>query len=584
MRYGKNLNGLNMKLKRGSFLQGGKYKIEAVLGQGSFGITYLATAKFSTDGGLGKMEVVAKVAIKEFFMSELNSRNEDGSTVEGSSGSIFSNYRRKFRKEAKNLAKLSHSNIVRVFDVFDENGTLYYVMEYLDGENLDEYIKSQGRLEEEEAIKIIKEVGAALSYMHSKKMLHLDMKPKNIMHRKDSGNSLIDFGLSKQYTEDGEPESSTSIGLGTPGYAPLEQAQYSQDGTFPATLDVYALGATMFKMLTGKRPPEATVILNIGFPYKELRDLNISDNTITALAKSMHPIKKDRWPDVKSFIGNFAGGDEESTLYEDNGFIPNDIYSESDGVINDPQYPNTLSSIWKSRNILTNWICIIGLLITLIEINNISAHTNYGSEITLFFGLMSVLVGIVAIMYGKKTILYAPLLILPLCGYIQLHSPGGCMSYLIQSLGISIGYAGVVGSLFLKHNGVRAIAYMDTRRNGNKQKWNKAVSVFTYFATTVLIIAIPCLISNFHIGYYRFGSLELLEILFCAILILMKLRMGVYLLSVIILLGYFQNWINFSSDFYNIVVENCVSILFAMELAALFFIKKDGKTAWSVME
>lgn len=573
-----------MKLAIGTYLNKGKYCIDKVLGQGSFGITYLATAKFSTNGGLGKMDVVAKVAIKEFFMSELNSRKEDGSTIDGSTGNVFTNYRRKFRKEAENLAKLSHSNIVRVFDVFDENGTSYYVMEYLEGENLDEYIKRQGRLEEDEAIKIITEVGSALSYMHSKKMLHLDMKPKNIMHSKDAGNTLIDFGLSKQYSDDGEPESSTSIGFGTPGYASLEQAQYSQDGTFPATLDVYALGATMFKMLTGKRPPEATVILNFGFPYKELRDLNISDNTITALAKSMHPLKKDRWPDVESFIGNFADGDEESTLYEDNGFILNDIYSESDDVINEPQFHNSLASIWKSRNILTNWTCIIGLIITLIEINYISVHTNYSSEITLFVGLMSVLVGIVAIMYGKKNILYAPLLILPLCGYIQLHSHGGCMSYLIQSLGISIGYAVVVGSLFLKHNGVRAITYMNTKRNDNKQKWNKAVSVFTYFATTILIIAIPCLISNFHIGYYRFGSLELLEILFCAILILMKLRMGVYLLSVIILLGYFQDWINFSGDFYNIVVENCVSILFTIELAALFFIKKDGKTAWSVME
>lgn len=115
-----------MKLNTGTYLNKGKYRIERVLGQGSFGITYLTTAKFSTTGNLGKMDVVAKVAIKEFFMSDINGRMEDGSTVEGSSGSIFTNYKKRFRKEAENLAKLSHSNIVKVFDVFDENNTTYY--------------------------------------------------------------------------------------------------------------------------------------------------------------------------------------------------------------------------------------------------------------------------------------------------------------------------------------------------------------------------------------------------------------------------------------------------------------------------
>lgn len=308
-----------MELAKGTLLQGGKYKIEAVLGQGSFGITYLASAKFSADGDLGKMDVVAKVAIKEFFMSEINTRKEDGSTVDGSTGNVFTNYRKKFRKEAENLAKLSHSNIVKVFDVFDENGTTYYTMEYLDGEDLDGYIKQKGRLGENETIRIIQEVGEAIAYMHSKKMLHLDIKPKNIMHRSDSGNTLIDFGLSKQYTDDGEPESSTSIGLGTPGYAPLEQAQYTQDGTFPSTLDVYALGATMFKMLTGKRPPEATMILNNGFPQSELAQHGISDKTIGIVRKAMSPKKQNRYRSIQRLVNalNRTTADQEQTTIEE---------------------------------------------------------------------------------------------------------------------------------------------------------------------------------------------------------------------------------------------------------------------------
>ena len=256
----------NQALAPGSTLRGGKYKIEKILGQGSFGITYLASAKISSQGNLGTMEVEVKVAIKEFFMSEVNGRQTDGSSVDGSSGSVFTNYRRKFRKEAENLAGLKHSNIVRVFDVFDENNTTYYAMEYIDGSNLDDYIRERGSIPEHEALNIIAEIGGAVTYMHSRKMLHLDIKPKNIMRKAGGTGCLIDFGLSKQFTDDGEPESSTSIGLGTPGYAPIEQAGYTRDGSFPATLDIYALGATLFKMLTGKRLPEATYILNDGFP------------------------------------------------------------------------------------------------------------------------------------------------------------------------------------------------------------------------------------------------------------------------------------------------------------------------------
>ena len=202
------------------------------------------------------MDTTVQVAIKEFFMSEMNSRSKDGSSIEGSNGSLFSNYRQKFRKEAENLSKLDHSNIVHVLDVFDENNTTYYVMQYIDGQSLDEYILQQGCIAESKARAIVKEVGAAVQYMHSNKMLHLDLKPKNVMLDQNENIYLIDFGLSKQYDSKGEPESSTKVGAGTPGYAPIEQANYREGKGFPVTMDVYALGGTMFKMLTGVRPPD----------------------------------------------------------------------------------------------------------------------------------------------------------------------------------------------------------------------------------------------------------------------------------------------------------------------------------------
>lgn len=291
-----------MELAIGTYLNNGKYRIEKVLGQGSFGITYLATAKFTINGNLGKVVVEAKVAIKEFFMSDVNSRKADGSTVEGSNGFVFSNYRNKFRKEADNLRKLDCPGIVKVYDVFDENGTTYYSMEYLDGGNLDEYISKNNPIDESEAISIIRDVCNALALMHDKRMLHLDLKPKNIMRTSDGKICLIDFGLSKQFTANGEPESTTSIGQGTPGYAPLEQAKFIKDGSFPATLDVYALGATMYKILTGVRPLEASDILNEGFPKEPLVRNKRSESLIGIVEKCMSPMKKDRFQNIRDIV------------------------------------------------------------------------------------------------------------------------------------------------------------------------------------------------------------------------------------------------------------------------------------------
>ena len=309
-----------MELKQGTLLQGGKYKIEATLGQGSFGITYLGTARLTLNGGLGAREIVTKVAIKEFFMREMNVRDRDGQTVEGSSSSVFTNYRHRFRREAENLAKLDHPNIIRVYDVFDENGTTYYSMEYVEGITLDAYIQQHHHLPEADAVAILGRVCSALSFMHSQRMLHLDLKPKNIMYSSKGEVFLIDFGLSKQFGANGEPESSTTIGAGTPGYAPLEQANPIKDGTFPATLDIYALGATIYKTLTGQRPPVATDVLNEGFPLEPLVQHHRSPSLIKVIACCMSPMKKDRYQTVADLLRAYpplAVEDEKTEIKED---------------------------------------------------------------------------------------------------------------------------------------------------------------------------------------------------------------------------------------------------------------------------
>ena len=286
------------QLTQGTLLHGGTYKIEKVLGQGSFGITYLAEHT-----NLGK-----KVAIKEFFMKELNSRGEDGSITGMSDGSLSQNYCQKFQKEAINLSRLDHPNIVRVTDSFSENGTFYYVMDYIEGQNLNDYVKSH-YVDAEDAVGIIKSVADALIYMHEEKhMLHLDLKPSNIMRRSDGHVFLIDFGLSKHYGDDGQPETSTTIGLGTIGYAPIEQANKSRNGEFRPTIDVYALGATLYKLLTRETPPDASVLVSDeDLLANKLREKKVSDNLIKVVTEAMCPNVKKRTQSVRKFREALVG-------------------------------------------------------------------------------------------------------------------------------------------------------------------------------------------------------------------------------------------------------------------------------------
>lgn len=312
-------NNTTTSLAIGTILHGEAYdyKIMDVLGQGTFGITY--KAKVEMKGALGRLDSNMYVAVKEFFMKEVNGR-ENSSVTSGSTsnGGLFYYYRDKFEREARNLSTLSHPNIVKVLEAFHANGTTYYSMEYIDGISLDKKIAQspQGRMSLTEAIETLKQISAAVAFMHSRNMLHLDVKPGNVMMRKDGTAVLIDFGLSKQYTSDGEPESSTKVGAGTPGYAPIEQASYHEGKGFPTMMDVYALGGTLFKMLTGQRPPEASEILNEGFPTDSLRQLFIPDNIVNSISKAMAPLKKDRWQTVDEFVKHL---DEhgEHTIYED---------------------------------------------------------------------------------------------------------------------------------------------------------------------------------------------------------------------------------------------------------------------------
>jgi len=297
----------NQVLPIGTVLRGKvyPYTIEKVLGQGAFGITYLAST--SMKGPLG--EVTVQVALKEFFAKELDSRMSDGTVTARTEDGIAYKYARAFQRESENLSKMKHPGIVKVLEAFEAKGTYYYSMEYLSGGSLDDKVKGTG-IPESEALPLIRKIGSALSYMHDRKMMHLDLKPKNIMLKGDGSPVIIDFGLSKQFDSSGEPESSSTIGMGTPGSAPIEQANQTSGSSFQPTLDIYALGATLYKMLTGVVPPTSSSILEDGLPEDALKAKGVSDGPISAIIKAMQPRRQDRPQSVSAFLALLANPSE----------------------------------------------------------------------------------------------------------------------------------------------------------------------------------------------------------------------------------------------------------------------------------
>ena len=296
-----------MQLKQGTTLQGGKYKIERCLGQGSFGITYLAKMMSIISGSKGHTSMWVDVAIKEFFMKDFNSRQPDGSLNEITGGTIVEKYKKDFKRESDNLSKMNHHGVVDILDTFEENNTCYLVMAYIDGESLDAYISKKGALPEKEALECFKQIADALHYMHCQHMLHLDLKPRNIMRDSENKTFVIDFGLSKQYDDNDEPESSTTLGQGTQGYAPLEQGAPHSGHDFPVTIDVYALGATLYKMLTAHTPPHAAILLSSPEIVKNaLIAKGVSKNTMSNIQKAMSPRKEDRYKSVASLMKAFG--------------------------------------------------------------------------------------------------------------------------------------------------------------------------------------------------------------------------------------------------------------------------------------
>ena len=242
------INNQNM-LQVGTVLHG-TYRIESYLSSGGFGNTYIAK----------NIEFNETYAIKEFFVIGVCQRDSNSTTISVSNTENTSNFeqqREKFKKEARRLRSLNNPHIVKVYDLFEENGTAYYVMDYVDGENLSTRLKrTQTPLPETTVRNYLTQILDGLEAIHAAGIWHLDIKPANIIVDAHDVIKLIDFGASKQQSTAGGATASTGISY-TNGYAPSEQMAQSYDKFGPWT-DFYALGATLFKLLTNQDPPSVT--------------------------------------------------------------------------------------------------------------------------------------------------------------------------------------------------------------------------------------------------------------------------------------------------------------------------------------
>ena len=303
-----------MHLPIGTLLQGGRYEIIRYISSGGFGCTYEARdTKFKN--------IAKSLAIKEFFVKDFCNRDAATNCISVATqnkAELVEKLRAKFLAEAAALYGFDHPNIVRVTDTFEENGTAYYVMEYIDGSSLANIVEKNGPLSEEKALGYIRQVADALKYVHSQNYLHLDVKPHNIMVDGNDRAVLIDFGVSKQYDEANGANTSTLVGS-TPGYAPLEQSG-SGIREFSPTTDIYSLGATLFKLVTGMNPPVASEVNENGLPTP----VGVSSALFHAIETAMQPRRKDRPQNIDEFLSLLS---ENGNVKAENGKLKD----ESDG-------------------------------------------------------------------------------------------------------------------------------------------------------------------------------------------------------------------------------------------------------------
>ncbi|MBP5241218.1 MAG: protein kinase [Bacteroidales bacterium] len=288
------------ELQPGTTLYGGKYIVEKTIGEGGFGITYKAMQQ-----GLNR-----PVCIKEYFISGRCVRDTAAHTLQlqGIDDATFEKYRQAFVHEAQTIASLHHSNIVEVIDVFNENNTSYMVMPFIEGRSLQKIVEQNGPLSYNDAVNYMAQITNAVGYIHDRHLLHRDIKPDNIMITPDYKAVLIDFGSAREFEQD-KTQMHTSIL--TQGYAPTEQ--YTRNSRKGSYTDIYAIGATLYFILTGQVPIEAAARITEPMPEPKEINPNIPDNANHTILKAMQLKPADRHQTVQEFMNDLLGSPLQPT-------------------------------------------------------------------------------------------------------------------------------------------------------------------------------------------------------------------------------------------------------------------------------
>ena len=285
---------MKQSLDIGTTLGGGRYIIEKVLGIGGFGITYYARHK----------ELDCHYAIKEFFINGKCMREGDHNTVslQEMDPLMYNKLKTRFADEARTLAALNHPHVVRVNDIFDENNTSYIVMEYVEGTTLQQLVERNGKMSYDDAVNCMGQLGEAVAYIHSKHVLHRDIKPDNIIVTPNNRIVLIDFGSAREFVHDEVQRHTTILTL---GYAPIEQyTSTSKKGNYT---DIYAMGGVFYFLLTGQRPMDVTTRTMERMPSPHELDPNISLDVSQTIMKAMEFKPEDRYQSVDAFMADLLG-------------------------------------------------------------------------------------------------------------------------------------------------------------------------------------------------------------------------------------------------------------------------------------
>lgn len=264
-----------------------RYKVIRTIGQGGFGITYLAH----------HIELNKNVAIKECYVQQWCVRDNNFVCAYENRKARFEEFKIKFLKEAQTLAKLDHKNIVTVTDYFEGNGTAYFVMEYIEGESLLKVIERMDKLDEDYAINIIVKLSKAVDFLHHRKILHRDIKPDNIIIDANEEPILLDFGAARELAGNQMPHTV----IQTPGYAPIEQ--YNPNSPKGFYIDIYSVGATFYHLLTGQKPvPAQQRIVQDNLIAPHTINPKISAVTSKVILKAMAVKHFHRYQTVGEFI------------------------------------------------------------------------------------------------------------------------------------------------------------------------------------------------------------------------------------------------------------------------------------------